>query len=119
MKAIASCIIMACLVTLACKSKPKADETLAINDMKTILWDMENADAWFNQIPLNDSIHRTRQMNIQLYEQVFASYNITKKQFYNSYQYYQARPDKMKILMDSVVAYGERVKTSYKGPRKY
>jgi hypothetical protein len=119
MKAILSCMLVACLLLASCSNKPKAIEPLAINDMKTIMWDIETADVWFNQIPLTDSVHKTRQMNIQLYEQVFASHNITKQQFYNSYQYYQTRPDKMKILMDSVVAYGERVKASYKGPRKY
>ncbi len=119
MRATVSFIFVACLVFTACSNKSKANEPLAINDMKTIMWDIETADVWFNQIPLTDSVHKTRQMNIQLYEQVFASHNITKKQFYNSYQYYQTRPDKMKILMDSVVAYGERVKASYKGPRKY
>lgn len=119
MRAILSCLLVVCLVLVACSKKPKANEPLAINDMKTILWDIENADVWFSQIPMADSIHKTRQMNIQLYEQVFASHNITKQQFYNSYQYYQTRPDKMKILIDSVVAYGERVKASYKGPRKY
>lgn len=119
MRATVSFILVAFLVFVACRKKPKVGEPLAINDMKTIMWDIETADVWFNQIPLTDSVHKTRQMNIQLYEQVFASHNITRKQFYNSYQYYQTRPDKMKVLMDSVVAYGERVKASYKGPRKY
>ncbi|MFC4231205.1 DUF4296 domain-containing protein [Parasediminibacterium paludis] len=114
-----SCIFIACFVLTACSNKPKASEQIAINDMKTIMWDMENADIWFNQIPIYDSVHKTRQMNIQLYEQVFASHNITKQQFYKSYLYYQTKPDQMKILIDSVVAYGERVKASYKGPRKY
>ncbi|MDI9363636.1 MAG: DUF4296 domain-containing protein [Flavobacterium sp.] len=113
------CAIITFLLFAACNNKPNANKPLGINQMKTILWDIENADIWFNQIPLTDSVHKTQQMNIQLYEQVFASHNITKQQFYNSYQYYQTRPDKMKILMDSVVAYGERVKASYKGPRKY
>jgi len=112
-------MLVAVLALAACSSKYRASEPLAINDMKTIMWDMETADVWFNQIPLTDSVHRTRQMNIQLYEQVLASHNITKQQFYNSYQYYQAKPDQMKILIDSVVAYGERVKASYKGPKKY
>jgi predicted SnoaL-like aldol condensation-catalyzing enzyme len=87
--------------------------------MKTIMWDLENADTWFNQISIIDSAHKNRKMNIQLYEQVFVSHKITKQQFYDSYQYYQTRPDQMKILIDSVVAYGERVRTSYKGARKY
>ncbi|MBC7650961.1 MAG: DUF4296 domain-containing protein [Deinococcales bacterium] len=103
----------------ACKKISYDKEILAINDMKTIVWDMTLADEWFNQISNSDSLRKTRNINIQLYEQVFASHNITKKNFYTSYQYYQLHPDKMKILIDSVSAYGERIKNSYKGPRKY
>ena len=115
-------IVIAVLITLAatsCKKKATEDDILPLNTMKVVLWDMNTADAWFNQISNTDSLHKTRKMNIQLYEQVFVSNNTTKKQFYTSYQYYQAKPDKMKTLMDSVVAYGERVKNSYKGPKKY
>ncbi len=114
------CIAFAIIIfVFACKKKSDDKDILAINDMKTIVWDMTLADEWFNQIPNTDSLHKTRNMNIQLYEQVFASHNTTKKSFYTSYQYYQLHPDKMKILIDSVSAYGERIKNSYKGPRKY
>jgi hypothetical protein len=104
---------------LACKKKSDDAKILAINDMKTIIWDMTLADEWFNQISNTDSLHKNRKMNIQLYEQVFTSHNITKKNFYTSYQYYQLHPDKMKILIDSVCAYGDRINNSYKGLRKY
>ncbi len=111
--------LMIIFAFLGCEKKPTENDIIALNDMKVILWDMSNADAFFNQISLTDSVHKTRAMTIQLYEQVFLSHNITKKQFYNSYQYYETKPDKLKTLMDSVVAYGERVKISYKGPKKF
>ncbi len=111
--------IIVLIALVCCKKKSSDNEILQIEDMKTVMWDMNMADEWFNQIPTTDSLHKTRSQNIQLYEQVFVSHSITKKQFYNSYQYYQTRPDKMKILLDSVSAYGERIKNSYKGPRKY
>ncbi len=119
MRGIMTLALIALVILVACRNKSPENEVLSLNDMKTVLWDLQNADAWFNQIPNIDSLHKTHKMNIQLYEQVFVSNKTTKKQFYTSYQYYQTRPDKMKILMDSVVAYGERVKNSYKGPRKY
>ena len=115
MKFIALIVVVA---LFCCKSKPNSSKVLQVNDMKTILWDISNADEWFNQIPITDSLHKTRRQNIQLYEQVFALHSITKTQFYNSYQYYQTRPDKMKILLDSVSAYGERVKNNYKPQKK-
>lgn len=111
--------IIVLIVFVCCKKKSSGNNILQIEDMKTVMWDMSTADEWFNQIPPTDSLHKTRSQNILLYEQVFASHNITKKQFYNSYQYYQTRPDKMKILLDSVSAYGERIKNNYKSPKKY
>ena len=112
-------VIIVLIAFVCCKKKSSDNNILQIDEMKTVMWDMSTADEWFNQIPIIDSLHKTRRQNIQLYEQVFASHSITKKQFYNSYQYYQTRPDKMKILLDSVNAYGDRIKNSYKGPRKY
>ncbi len=115
-----TCLIILMVITFfACKNKSDDTKVLAINDMKIIIWDMTLADEWFNQISNTDSLHKTRNMNIQLYEQVFASHGITKKNFYTSYKYYQLHPDKMKTLIDSVSAYGDRIKSSYKGPRKY
>jgi Domain of unknown function (DUF4296) len=112
-------VVLTALTLVSCKKKLTEDDVLPLNVMKVVLWDMNTADTWFNQISNTDSLHKTRKMNIQLYEQVFVSNKTTKKQFYTSYQYYQTKPDKMKTLMDSVVAYGERVKNSYKGPKKY
>jgi hypothetical protein len=119
MRRIGIAIVFAITAIISCKKKATEEDILSVNAMKVVLWDINNADAWFNQIPNTDSLHKTRKMNIQLYEQVFVSNKTTKKQFYNSYQYYQSKPDKMKTLMDSVVAYGERIKKSYKGPKKY
>ena len=115
MKFVALVVVVA---LVCCKGKPNSSKVLQVNEMKTILWDMINADEWFNQIPTTDSLHKTRRQNIRLYEQVFALHSVNKTQFYNSYQYYQTRPDKMKILLDSVSAYGERVKNNYKPQKK-
>lgn len=112
-------VIIVIIASFCCKKKSGDNNILQIEDMKIVMWDMSNADEWYNQISTTDSLHKTRSQNIRFYEQVFASHSITKKQFYNSYQYYQTRPDKMKILLDSVSAYGERIKNSYKGPKKY
>ena len=111
--------VIVLIAIVSCKKKSSENDILKMNDMKTVMWDMINADEWFNQIPIKDSLQRTRQTNIRFYEQIFASHKITKKQFYSSYQFYEKQPDKMKILLDSVNAYGDRIKNSYKGPRKY
>jgi hypothetical protein len=45
-----------------------------------------------------------------LYEQVFAVHKITKKQFYDSYHYYEAHPVAYKELVDSLESYANKQK---------
>jgi uncharacterized protein DUF4296 len=40
--------------------------------------------------------------SIELYEQVFRIHNITKNEFQKSLDFYQARPDLLKIIFDSI-----------------
>jgi hypothetical protein len=99
-----------CLIFLACKKTPKDQEILPINTMKLAMWDMMRADEWFTQTTLKDSLNLRKKENIQLYEQVFAIHGTTRKQFYNSYKYYETHPKEFKELMDSIYAYKEREK---------
>jgi hypothetical protein len=80
-----------CLIFLACKKTPKDQEILPINAMKLAMWDMMRADEWFTQTTLKDSLNLRKKENIQLYEQVFTIHGTTRKQFYNSYKYYEER----------------------------
>ena len=48
--------------------------------------------------------------DIPLYEQVFAVHKITKKQFYDSYHYYEAHPVAYKELVDSLESYANKQK---------
>jgi hypothetical protein len=43
--------------------------------------------------------------DIPLYEQVFAVHKLTKKQFFESYHYYEAHPVAYKELIDSLESY--------------
>ena len=83
---------------------------LAINDMKTVMWDMLNADSWYAQTTMRDTTGKLYKKNIEWYQQIFLQHDITKEQFYKSYNYYEASPAKMKLLMDSIEAYGTRTK---------
>lgn len=98
------------VLLLACKKKPKDQEILPINTMKLAMWDMIRADEWYTQTTLKDSLNKRKKENIQLYEQVFAIHGTTRKQFYNSYQYYETHPKAFKELMDSMYAYTQREK---------
>jgi hypothetical protein len=76
--------------------------------MKLVVWDMMKADEWFVQTSIKDTLHLRKKENIQLYEEVFSIHKTSRKQFYNSYKYYQGHPDKFKVLMDSITALANR-----------
>lgn len=97
-------------VLFACKTKQDNKQILPINSMKLVMWDMLKADEWNTQTLIRDTLHLRVNENFLLYEEVFKVHHINKEQFYKSYKYYETHPDKFKILIDSVVAYGDRDK---------
>ena len=74
------------------------------------MWDMFCAEEMYALSVAKDSTALREKKNLQLYQQVFASHNITREQFYSNYNYYQQHPDQFKVLLDSVQAYGSRIK---------
>lgn len=94
----------------ACKSKQDNKTILPLNTMKLVLWDMLKADEWYNQTTIRDTLHLRINENFLYYEEVYKVHHIDKAQFYNSYKFYETHPDQLKILIDSVVAYGDRDK---------
>ena len=88
----------------------KKSDLLSVNEMKVVMWDVLNADSWYTQTAMRDTTGKLHKQNIVWYQQIFLQHDITKEQFYRSYHYFESNPDKMKVLMDSVEAYGLRTK---------
>ena len=55
---------------------------------------------------VKDSTIVIKKENIALYNKIFDLHKISKDEFYNSYNYYENHPNEMKILLDSISAYG-------------
>lgn len=70
------------------------------------MWDIVNADEWIKIAAIKDSTIVLKKENIALYNKIFALHKITKDEFYSSYNYYENHPNEMKILLDSISAYG-------------
>jgi hypothetical protein len=102
-------------VLVACK---QAKPGIELNKMKVIVWDMFTADEWYNEWQIKDSTAIKKKVNIGIYKQVLQNHNITKEQFYKSYDYYLAHPAEMKVLIDSVEAYGLRKKQQFQATQK-
>lgn len=96
------------LFQLACGGEKIPKHVISINDMSKIMWDMIKMDEYYLRITAKDTLNLKIKENIRLYEQVFNSYGIERKNFYDSYHYYEAHPNQFKILIDSIDAIAGR-----------
>lgn len=106
------------LFFIACSSPNKIPETvLSPEKMKPVLWDIILADQYIlSKDPNEDSL---KSKAIIKFEEVFAKHRINKETFYNSFRYYEEHPDLLKVLMDSVAAYGARERNDLTRPRNF
>lgn len=96
------------LFLVACGGEKIPKNVIPINDMSKIMWDMIKMDEYYLRITAKDTLKLKIKENIRLYEQVFSSYGIERKKFYDSYHYYEAHPNQFKILIDSIDAIAVR-----------
>jgi hypothetical protein len=96
--------LLAFVLVSSCGSKnsmPK--EILKQDKMQGILWDVLRADAFAFQFVTKDSTQKPEAAVAALQQQVFAAHKTTREQFYKSYAYYKANPERMSILLDSMI----------------
>jgi len=98
---------------ISCAGEKIPKQVLPINDMSKIMWDLIKMDEYFIRITAKDSLNKLAKENIRLYDQVFRSYGIERKKFYDSYAYYTAHPEQYKVLIDSMEAISTRQRTTF------
>lgn len=104
-------LIIVLVVILAACGRNKDKEVLGREEMKLVMWDLLRADEVASIENGKDTVRTNLlQHAVEHYQQVFAIHHISKEQFYNSYKYYQEHPEEHKTLMDSLAAFGERMK---------
>jgi len=101
-------VIIVYFLALSCSSTPK--HVLPVNTMKVVMFDMLKADDWYARIIVGDTLMQRVKEDIPLYEQVFAVHKLTKKEFFDSYHYYEAHPVAYKELLDSLESYANNQK---------
>lgn len=91
---------------------------LEAKKMQVVLWDVFIAEGYTSEYIIKDSLKNAKIENAKLQQQIFATHQITKKEFYDSYNYYNSHADLMKNLLDSIIARGEKEKekTLYSKP---
>ena len=105
-------ILFVVVLLVACNSRlPK--NVLPVNTMKVVMFDMLKADEWYARKLAGDTLMLRMKDDIPLYEQVFAVHKLTKKEFFDSYHYYEAHPVAYKELVDSLESYAnlQKLKT--------
>lgn len=81
---------------------------LRANQMQAVLWDVIRAETYATQYIKKDSLKNADLENAKLQQQIFATHNISREDFYDSYQYYNKHTELMRILLDSITTRGER-----------
>ena len=102
-------ILFVVVLLVACNSRlPK--NVLPVNTMKVVMFDMLKADEWYARKLAGDTLMLRMKDDIPIYEQVFAVHKLTKKEFFDSYHYYEAHPVAYKELVDSLESYANKQK---------
>ena len=81
-------------------------DILPVDKMKLIVWDMAQASAYASYLKDRDTSVKT--INTAYMAEVLKLHNISKTDFFKSFNFYQAHPVLNKQLFDSVSAYSQR-----------
>jgi len=92
---------------------------LSQNEMRKIMWDLMRADAYVTDFIMKDSTrkHDQKAESTLLYEQVFDIHSTTKETFIKSRDFYESRPDLLKVITDSLRS-DERKVQQYQNHKK-
>ncbi len=104
--------LMFVLVATACINKNSVPNNIIKQEkMQKIMMDLLLADAVNSELSSRDTNFKLTAQNKYRFEQIFKNYQISKDQFYKSYNYYLSHPDIFKPITDSIVSISERTRT--------
>jgi|SRR5688572_24399917 len=94
------------------KTIPKG--ILSQNEMRKIMWDLMRADAYVADFIMKDSTRKQDQKveSAILYEQIFSIHSTTQEAFIKSRDFYERRPDLLKVITDSLRSDERKVQQS-------
>jgi Domain of unknown function (DUF4296) len=104
--------VMLVLLFAACGGgKGIPDNVLPPEKMQEVMWDVIKADVYASEYVKKDSTQNDTTANLKMQQTIFAIHNTTKEKYYRSYDYYKAKPELMKALMDTMSARVNRVRS--------
>ena len=114
MSSLRSFLFFFLLVLLSCSDKPETPAgVLPPEKMQQVLWDIIRADEYTNISLSRDSSANRINTRINQYRQIFELHGTTKEEMERSLDYYKARPELFKVVMDSIQKQSERQPKSF------
>ncbi|MCF1714026.1 DUF4296 domain-containing protein [Flavihumibacter sp. RY-1] len=101
-------LMLALLGFLSCSEDKDEKPALSQMDMVPLVYQLMLVDEISLDYQNRDSTRRMDSIRSRKYDQVFDLNKVDYKTFKESYDYYLARPDQLKVIFDSVEAYGNR-----------
>ena len=101
-------LMLALLGFLSCSEDKDEKPALSQMDMVPLVYQLMLVDEISLDYQNRDSTRRMDSIRSRKYDQVFDLNQVDYKTFTESYDYYLARPDQLKLIFDSVEAYGNR-----------
>ncbi len=103
-------IMIGMLFLMACKVEKKPADNIPMDKMKTVLWQLMQADEYYTRMSTIDTTWKIHKKNVQFYKQIFELNKVDRVAFYNTIDYLQKHPVAFKELMDSTYALSKREK---------
>jgi hypothetical protein len=95
------------LLAVACNNDSKVPKGILPQEkMEAVLWDMMRADELVNLQYAKDSSINRFDSSTRLYQQILKLHKTDAASFKKSFKYYQARPDLLKPVFDSLQKHG-------------
>ena len=92
-----------------CSNKGNTQANILKKDkMAAVLWDVMRANSFTELYIKKDSLKNPMLENRKLQQQIFMLHDVSKDDFYKSYQYYLSQPDQMRVILDTIAARSER-----------
>ena len=104
-------LVLGLVILTSCGNNGKIPAGILKPDkMQAVLWDVIKAEAFTNDFIKKDSAKNAVEENLKLQQQIFAIHQVSKKDFYNSYDYYKTNTPVFKVMLDSIIVQAARNK---------
>ena len=100
----AKLILLITVVFISCGNKNNLPPGILKPDkMQAVLWDVIRADAFTTDFIKKDSSKNAVEENVKLQKIIFAQHKVSKKIFYESYDFYKTNTQLFKPIIDSLI----------------